>query len=148
MEDILKHEIEQLFELVHTRGLDEVAITRPDFAISVVAIPRGGATGIAQPAMWATALPADTTPVPEVPIGHEITSPLVGIFYRASSPDNPVFVEIGDTVEVGQTIGIVEAMKVFNEITADVAGTVLSIPTENGKLVQPGQTLVVLDTGM
>jgi len=81
----------------------------------------------------------------QAPAGHEIASPLVGTFYRSSSPDMPPLVEVGDRVEVGQPLCIVEAMKVFNEITADRAGAVLAIPAQNGQLVQVGQVLVVLD---
>jgi acetyl-CoA carboxylase biotin carboxyl carrier protein len=78
------------------------------------------------------------------PVGYTILSPLVGIFYRAASPDSPPFVEIGDSVEAGQTIGVVEAMKVFNEIITECPGVVAAIPTGNGELVQADQPLVIL----
>jgi acetyl-CoA carboxylase biotin carboxyl carrier protein len=77
--------------------------------------------------------------------GYTIASPLVGLFYRASSPGSPPFVEIGDAVEEGQTVGVVEAMKVFNEITADRSGIVAAIPAQNGDLVQVDQPLVILN---
>ena len=99
-------------------------------------------TSAAAPAVTAAPAPKEAP----APVGYVIMSPLVGVFYRAASPDSPSFVEVGDTVEVGQTIGIVEAMKVFNEITADQAGTVIAIPVKNGALVQVDQPLVVLDT--
>ena len=143
-------EIQRLFEIVHRRGLRELSLTRPDFAITVSTVTAVPAE-TAHPPAEVYHLPA---PVPCVtakmeaaaePLGHEITSPLVGSFYRSSSPDAPHFVEVGDQVEVGQTVCIVEAMKVFNEIVADRAGTVIAIPVENGKLVQVGQVLVVLD---
>lgn len=73
-----------------------------------------------------------------------VVSPMVGVFYRAPSPSDPNFVEIGDRVERGQTIGLVEAMKVFNEIVAESAGTVAKIPVETGQLVETGQPLVLL----
>jgi acetyl-CoA carboxylase biotin carboxyl carrier protein len=141
-------EIQRLFEIVHRRGLRELSITRPDFAITVSAVPSAGIE--AAPAAEAHHLPsAPCVPAkmeePTLPTGHEITSPLVGAFYRSPSPDAPAFVEIGDQVEVGQTLCIVEAMKVFNEITADRAGTVIAIPMQNGQLVQVGQVLMVLD---
>jgi len=69
----------------------------------------------------------------------------MGIFYRAPAPGASAFVEIGDIVEVGQPIGMIEAMKTFSEVLSETAGTVLSIPAENGKLVQPGEPLVVLE---
>lgn len=73
-----------------------------------------------------------------------IVSPMVGVFFRAPSPADPNFVEIGDRVERGQTIGLVEAMKVFNEITAETAGVVVEIRASNGDLVETGQALVTL----
>lgn len=74
-----------------------------------------------------------------------VRSPLIGIFYRAASPDAEPFVEIGDTVVEGQTVCIIEAMKVFNEIKAEWSGRVVAVPAEDGKLVQAGEPLVVLE---
>ena len=74
-----------------------------------------------------------------------VRSPLIGVFYRGVAPDAPPFVEIGDMVEEGQTVCIVEAMKVFNEIKAEWQGRVIAIPAENGALVQAGDPLVVLE---
>lgn len=74
-----------------------------------------------------------------------IEAPVMGTFYRTSSPDDPPFVEIGDTVEVGQVIGLIEAMKVFSEVPSEVVGRIREIPAQNGKLVQPGDTLVILE---
>lgn len=75
-----------------------------------------------------------------------ITSPMAGIFYKRPKPDSPPFVEVGDYVEPGQTIGLIEAMKVFSEVPCEVAGRVVEIPVENGKLVNPGDVLFVVDT--
>jgi biotin carboxyl carrier protein len=74
-----------------------------------------------------------------------VRAPLIGVFYRAPAPDAPAFVEVGDIVAEGQTVCIVEAMKVFNEIKADWPGRVAAIPSENGQLVQAGDPLVVLE---
>jgi acetyl-CoA carboxylase biotin carboxyl carrier protein len=73
-----------------------------------------------------------------------VVSPMVGIFYRAPSPSDPPFVEVGDTVEAGQTVGLVETMKVFNEITSDHSGTVAEILKDSGQLVETGETLITL----
>ena len=73
-----------------------------------------------------------------------VVSPMVGVWYRAPSPSEPNFVEIGDRVEVGQTIGLVEAMKVFNEIAAESGGFVAQIPAQTGQLVETGQPLLLL----
>ncbi len=148
MDDAVLIEIQRLFKLVHDRGLRELSVSRPGFAVDVTAMPEGIASVVVMPmpaAGYAPAPAAPVQPIAEAPIGYTITSPLVGIFYRAPSPDAPNFIEIGDTVEVGQTIGIVEAMKVFNEITTDKAGVVLAIPAESGKLVQVDQSLVVIE---
>jgi acetyl-CoA carboxylase biotin carboxyl carrier protein len=74
-----------------------------------------------------------------------VRAPLIGTFYRSASPDSPAFVEIGDMVEPEQTVCIVEAMKVFNEIQAEWRGRVVAIPPENGKLVEAGEPLIVLE---
>ncbi|MHB0913194.1 MAG: acetyl-CoA carboxylase [Armatimonadota bacterium] len=76
----------------------------------------------------------------------EIRSPMIGIFYRSPSPDSPHFVEVGDMVEAGQTVGLIEAMKVFSEVPSEVSGRVVATPAANAKLVQQGDVLVVLDT--
>lgn len=73
-----------------------------------------------------------------------VVSPMVGVWYRAPSPADPNFVEVGDRVEVGQTIGLVEAMKVFNEITAETGGVVAQIPAQTGQLVETGHPLLML----
>ncbi len=74
-----------------------------------------------------------------------VRAPLIGMFYRSASPDSPPFVEIGDLVKEGQTVCIVEAMKVYNEIKSDWAGRVKDVPAEHGSLVQAGDPLVVLE---
>jgi acetyl-CoA carboxylase biotin carboxyl carrier protein len=81
---------------------------------------------------------------PAVSEGKTVVSPMVGIFYRAPSPNDPNFVEIGDRVEIGQTLGLVETMKVFNEITSEVEGTVTKIIAQNLSLVETGDALLVV----
>jgi acetyl-CoA carboxylase biotin carboxyl carrier protein len=93
--------------------------------------------------------PAAVAPVeaaaPAVPEGHAVKSPMVGTFYRCASPGAKPFVEIGDTVAQGDTLCIVEAMKLMNEIEADVGGTIKSILAENGQAVEYGQPLFVIE---
>ncbi|MEN1926448.1 acetyl-CoA carboxylase biotin carboxyl carrier protein [Luteimonas sp. MJ293] len=81
---------------------------------------------------------------PALPDGHVVTSPMVGTYYTAPSPDKPPFVTVGQTVAVGDTLGIVEAMKMFNPIEADQAGTVVAILCENGQPVEFDQPLFVI----
>lgn len=83
-------------------------------------------------------------PVVEVPKGTPVTSPMTGIFYGSPSPSAPPFVKEGESVTAGQVIGLIEAMKVFNEIPAPVSGTVLKVSASSGQLVQPGDTLVLI----
>lgn len=95
-----------------------------------------GAPGLAAPA--AAAVPMET--------GHVVTSPFVGTFYRAPSPDSAPFAEVGQRVEKGATLCIVEAMKLMNEIEADVSGAVTKILVENAQPVEYGQALFVIET--
>jgi acetyl-CoA carboxylase biotin carboxyl carrier protein len=81
---------------------------------------------------------------PEPMQGHMVESPMVGTFYRSSSPEASAFVQVGDTVEVGETLCIIEAMKLLNEIESDKAGVVKKILIENGQPVEYGETLFVI----
>ena len=82
---------------------------------------------------------------PEKPEGYAVRSPLVGTFYAAPGPDEKPFVAVGDRVEAGQTLCIIEAMKIMNEITAPVSGVIASIDVENGSFVGYDQVLMVID---
>lgn len=88
---------------------------------------------------------AVSAPIPAAPIGTPITSPMTGIFYESASPGNPPFVKEGDDLRAGQVIGLIEAMKVFEEITSNVSGKVIEIKVKNGDLVQTGQTLMLVE---
>ena len=83
-------------------------------------------------------------PVAAGPVGHEVRSPIVGTFYRAASPDSPPFAEVGQHVDKGQVICIVEAMKLMNEIEADASGTVLKVLVDNAKPVEYNQPLFLI----
>jgi acetyl-CoA carboxylase biotin carboxyl carrier protein len=84
------------------------------------------------------------TPEPEESSGHKVLSPMVGTFYRASSPEAEPFVKVGDTINVGDTLCIIEAMKMMNQIEADVAGKVIAIAAESGEPIEFGQVLFVI----
>ena len=94
------------------------------------------------PAPVAAAAPA--APVDAVPTGHVVKSPMVGTFYRAASPGTPPFVEVGATVKEGDTLCIIEAMKLLNEIDADASGVIQQILVENGQPVEFGQPLFII----
>jgi len=125
------------------KGLDPDAIKSFLSAMpQVTAAPIAAAAPAAAP-VPAAAAPAPTTE-PAAPQGETITSPMVGTFYRKPSPDTPNFVEVGDTIEAGQTLCIIEAMKVMNEIKAEKSGTIASIAVEDATPVQFGDNLFTL----
>ncbi len=91
------------------------------------------------------ALPLSATEIEEVPAGQVISSPLVGVFFRAASPDRPPFVEVGDAITESSVLCIIEAMKVMNEIKAEVKGRVRKVLAQNGQSVEFGQPLFEID---
>lgn len=101
---------------------------------------------VAAPVAASVAPQATSTPAaaPAEPEGHIVKSPMVGTFYRASAPGNPPFVEVGSTVKEGDTLCIIEAMKLLNEIDADASGVIKQILVENGQPVEFGQPLFVI----
>ena len=105
-----------------------------------MAAPRITAPTHEQPAQ----APAMTAPGSGAPDGHTARSPMVGTFYASPSPDKPSFVSVGQAVKAGETLGIIEAMKMFNPIEADVSGTVLAIKCESGQPVEFDQPLFVI----
>ncbi len=98
----------------------------------------------AAPALAPVPVPAAAAPAAE-PAGHTVKSPMVGTFYRSSSPGAKAFVEVGSQVKAGETICIIEAMKILNEIEADQSGTITQILCENGQAVEYGQPLFVIE---
>ena len=148
--------VKRLVELVEQYGLAELAVEEEGLSIIVkgAAAPGkepcpGGHAATVHVAPKAHAAPEAAKPQPAEQDGPGIVtiqSPMVGVFYRSSSPDAPYLVNIGDEVEVGQTVGLIEAMKVFSEIPSEVAGIVVEAPAENGKLVHQGEPLVRIRT--
>jgi acetyl-CoA carboxylase biotin carboxyl carrier protein len=146
----LREKIDLLADLMEEYNLDEAKLEGKDWSVSFstlpdaapVGTPVGGASqGSAERPRRAN---KTETPKPTAPQGTPITSPMMGIFYTASSPGTPPFAKPGDKVSAGQVVGLVEAMKVFNEITTPVSGTVLQIYVENAQLVQPGTILLTI----
>ena len=149
MMDIRK--VKKLIELLDESGIAEIEITEGEDAVRISRY----ATGVAAPAPVAMppAAPAAVAPAPAATVakaeaeeeGHVVLAPMVGTFYSAPSPGAPPFVQVGDRVEIGDTLCIVEAMKMMNQIEAEVAGTVKSIRVQNGDPVEYGQILFVID---
>ena len=145
--------IKTLIDLVQQSGIAELEITEGEEKVRISR--NGNNTPFMQP-MTPTSmmLPPDLmTPVPAVPVaavpaeptGHTLKSPMVGTFYRSPSPGSPSFVEIGQAVTKGQTLCIIEAMKLLNEIESDASGVVKAILTENGQPVEYGQPLFIIE---
>ena len=134
-------------ELEVTEGESKVRIVKSS-AIpqnQMVMVPQQGVQQFSAPAMQApAAAPVAAPAAPAEPTGHVVKSPMVGTFYRSASPGAKPFVEIGDEIEQGDTLCIVEAMKLMNEIEADAAGTIKAVLVENGQAVEFGQPLFVI----
>lgn len=153
-------EIKELADLVARRGLASLELEQEGFRLRIEGprpVPReAGAPSSAYPAVpvsWEEKSPraegsapgAAALVPPEVDAGlHVVTSPIVGTFYRAPNPDSESFVSVGDSVEKGATLCIVEAMKLMNEIEADVSGVIKAIQVENGQAVEYGQPMFVI----
>ena len=145
--------LKTLIELVETSGIAELEIQEGEERVRITrALPPGQHTvmlqaapsGVATPAAALPIVPAEAPLVAASPADHSVKSPMVGTFYRSASPGAKPFVEIGDSVEVGEVLCIVEAMKLMNEIEADVSGTVKAVLAENGQAVEYGQPLFVI----
>ena len=150
--------LKKLIDLVQESGIAELEITEGEEKVKIVkggggpgALPSHNPVQVAAPAARpaaepmraasATAPPAEPEPAQE---GQLVKAPMVGTFYRSPSPDAKPFVEVGQTVKKGDTVCIVEAMKLMNEIETDVAGVVKAILVENGQPVEYGQPLFVI----
>ena len=149
--------LKKLIDLVQESGIAELEITEGEEKVRIV---KGGAVSIvpgpSAAAGGAVAAPEGRPPAAAPPAGapatepppgeggHLVKAPMVGTFYRSASPDAKVFVEVGQTVKEGDTICIIEAMKLMNEIEADASGVVKAILVENGQPVEYGQPLFIL----
>jgi acetyl-CoA carboxylase biotin carboxyl carrier protein len=119
-----------------------VVMAAPTMAMPVAAAP---VAAVAAPAAPVAAAAVEAAPAAAEPAGHAVKSPMVGTFYRSSSPGAAPFVQIGSVVKEGDTLCIVEAMKILNEIESDKSGTVTQILCENGQAVEYGQALFVVE---
>ena len=150
--------LKTLIELVETSGIAELEIQEGEERVRITRANSAGAgqtpvtshlshhpaAAVApEPSPAATGTAAETPPTE--PEGHLVKSPMVGTFYRSATPGSTPFVEIGDTVEEGATLCIIEAMKLMNEIESDKAGVIKAILTENGQPVEFGQPLFLIE---
>lgn len=131
-----------LAELEIIEGKESVRLTRLSTNVPVVAAP------VATAVPTATPVATETTPAaeeaPEIPENELVRSPMVGTFYAASTPDAEAFAKVGQTISVGDPLCIIEAMKMFNQIEAEVSGTIVSILVENGQPIEFDEPLFVI----
>ena len=150
--------VKKLIELLDESGIAEIEITEGEEAVRISRYPQGAAVApVAAPAPAAHAAPAPAAATPAEAAsaaaapaeaeeeGYLVAAPMVGTFYAASSPGASPYVQVGDRVNEGDTLCIIEAMKMMNQIEADVSGVVKSIRVQNGEPVEYGQTLIVID---
>jgi len=149
--------LKTLIDLVSESNVSELEITEAEgkvrivksAGVAVAAPVMMAAPAVAAPVAMAAAAPApaaaEAVAAPAAPAGHTVKSPMVGTFYRSSSPGGAPFVQIGSVVKEGDTLCIVEAMKILNEIESDKAGTVTQILCENGQAVEYGQQMFVIE---
>ena len=158
--------IKKLIDLLEESNLAEIEIKEGEESVRLARVPKGGYMQATAPMVQHVAAPAPAAPAPapvmpmhspseaatggshkphaDLPPGHVVRAPMVGTFYASPSPDKPSFVSVGQAVKAGETLGIIEAMKMFNPIEADVSGTILAVLTESGSPVEFDQPLFVI----
>ena len=151
--------VKKLIELLEESGIAEIEISEGEESVRIsryggsapvvthavaapVAVP---AASVAAPAVAPAAAAALTASGKEIPAGHQVKAPMVGTFYRSASPGAKAFVDVGSVVKEGDTLCIIEAMKMMNQIEADKAGTVKAILANNGDPVEFGQPLIIIE---
>ncbi len=150
-------ELRQLIRLVQRTGIGELELNSNGRSVRISATPAGGGTWVAtapatggaaanRPVTAGASPAAEATPAAEPASNHKpVLSPMVGTFYRSPAPDAEPFVEVGDVIEVGQTVCIIEAMKLMNEIEAETKGRVVQVLVENAQPVEFGQKLFLVE---
>jgi acetyl-CoA carboxylase biotin carboxyl carrier protein len=146
--------VKKLIEMLEESSLSEIEIREGEEAIRISRASSGGTQVVhmapapmhAPPHAAPAAATGAAAPAPAAePAGHAVISPMVGTFYRAASPESKSFVDVGSQVNVGDTLCIIEAMKMMNEIESDKAGVVKAILKENGQPVEYGETLFIIE---
>jgi acetyl-CoA carboxylase biotin carboxyl carrier protein len=144
--------VKKLIELLEASGIAEIEISEGEESVRISRYsqpPLPVAQNYVAAAPMAEAPRAEAAPAaaaaPEKPAGHEVTAPMVGTFYSSPTPGAKAFAEVGSMVEKGQTLCIIEAMKMMNQIEADVSGKILRVLVDNGSPVEFGQTLFIIE---
>jgi acetyl-CoA carboxylase biotin carboxyl carrier protein len=143
--------VKKLIELLEESGIAEIEITEGEEGVRISRFPKAGIQMVAGPIGPMAAplplpapAPATAASAPEAPKGHPVTAPMVGTFYSSPAPGSSAFAEVGTTVAVGDTLCIIEAMKMMNQIEADKAGRVVAVLAKNGEPVAYGQPLFII----
>ncbi|MGA9335675.1 MAG: acetyl-CoA carboxylase biotin carboxyl carrier protein [Rudaea sp.] len=149
--------IKKLIDILEESNLAELEIKEGEESVRLSRMPTAGTVAAPAPAQilvesQRAAAPAAFAPAAEttaaadksLPEGHIVRSPMVGTFYASPNPESPVFVKVGQQVKIGDTLGIIEAMKMFNQIEADAAGTIVAILAENGQPIEFDEPLFVI----
>jgi acetyl-CoA carboxylase biotin carboxyl carrier protein len=143
--------IKKLIDLLEESNLAELEIKEGEEVVRLSRVPKGAvvaaapvAAAPAAPAVAAAPVAAAAPAADALPEGHVLKAPMVGTFYASSTPGAPAFVKVGQQVKAGETLGIIEAMKMFNQIEAEVSGTVKAILVENGQPVEFDEPMFVI----
>jgi len=147
--------IKKLIDLLEESNLAELEIKEGEEVVRLSRVPKNTAPAAPPQAAYAPAPVAAAVAAPvavtveapaadALPAGHVVKAPMVGTFYASATPGTPAFVKVGQQVAAGETLGIIEAMKMFNQIEADVAGTVKAILIENGQPVEFDEPMFVI----
>ncbi len=149
--------IKKLIDLLEESNLSEIEIKEGEESVRLARVPKGhyapapvyAPTAEQRPAPMPMSSPTESATGGGVkpndqPDGHVLRAPMVGTFYTSPAPDKPAFVSVGQAVKAGETLGVIEAMKMFNPIEADVSGTILAVLTESGSPVEFDQPLFVI----
>jgi acetyl-CoA carboxylase biotin carboxyl carrier protein len=139
--------VEDLIDILEGSSISELELTEQGTEIIIRRMPSMVmAAASAQHTAVQAAFAMGAAPASKVERSTPIVTPLTGVYYSSASPTSPPFVNIGDTVHVGQVVALVEAMKVFNEVTADVSGRVVELSAKSGEVVQKGDVLLRIET--
>jgi acetyl-CoA carboxylase biotin carboxyl carrier protein len=149
--------VKKLIELLEESGIAEIEITEGEEGVRISRFPKGAMPMMGMPTIMQAPMPAAPGAAPaavaapvavpaaiEAPKGHTVTAPMVGTFYSSPSPGSPAFADVGTVVAVGDTLCIIEAMKMMNQIEADKAGRVAAVLAKNGEPVEYGQPLFII----
>ncbi len=147
------NQVRELLAILNQTDIEELSLKSSDFELTI----RKGSSSVSVQTSAPSLVPAASITAVSIPAASsapvvdknwvEVTSPMVGTFYRSPAPDEPSFVDVGDTIRKGQTICIIEAMKLMNELEAEVNGEVMEILVENGKPIEFGQPLMRVKPG-